>query len=110
MRIYEEFEMLKFGNVPTVKVELPVSKASFSDYLKLFLGLLGAVICGFMIGMFIKNEKDKKNEALIKSQNDEIAQKSEKMSKQAENLTEQSKTITEQAQLISEYKATYRLT
>lgn len=102
--------MLKFGNVPTVKVELPVSKASFSDYLILFLGLLGVAICAYFIGTSIKNKQDKKNEALIKLQNDEIAQKSEEMSKQAKTLTQQSKTITEQAELISEYKATYRLT
>lgn len=81
MGIYQEFEMLTLGNVPTVKIEVPVSISTpfFPKWAILLIGIL-VVVGGVFFYLWFQGNKDKtKNVAEIERLKQEDLKKSEEL-------------------------------
>ena len=81
MNIYTEIEMLTFGNVPTVKVEVPVPTPVFPKWgIALIIGLAVLGIILFFM-WFQRGKKETQNLAEIERLNQEDLRKSEVIEK-----------------------------
>lgn len=81
MGIYQEFEMLTLGNVPTVKIEVPVSIPTpfFPEWVFWLIGIL-VVVGGVFIYLWLRGKKENtKNVAEIEWLKQEDLKKSEEL-------------------------------
>ena len=97
MNIYHEVEMLTLGSVPSVKIEVPISKPVFPKWGIWVIGGL-VVLGGVLLYLWLQSDKDKakdnaKNSAEIERRKQEDAKKAEIIAKSPQlNWIDQNRT------------------